>query len=275
MGFLLNLRNLAEPGRTRSNHVEPKTRSEQFGWYEMMSRMRRGTVRLDRALSKLGVASRAEARRLISDGRVRVAGRIVRDPAMLVVPEQRAIVVDGATAAPRPWRTVAFHKPRGVVTTRRDPDGRTTVFDLLDEGSRSLVAVGRLDLASTGLLLLTTDTQLANYLTDPANAIVRRYVVTVRGSLDDDAAERMVNGIDDLHASSVVVHKRSARETHLVVELVEGKNREIRRMLETLGHEVTKLMRVAFGGVELGTLQRGEWREVSRREITSKVKGRR
>jgi 23S rRNA pseudouridine2605 synthase len=233
----------------------------------MMSRMR-GKVRLDRALSKLGAASRAEARRLIQDGRVRVEGQIVRDPATLVVPEERTIAVDGATAAPRSWRTIAFHKPRGVVTTRSDPDGRTTVFDLLDEDLQSLVAVGRLDLASTGLLLLTTDTQLANYLTDPSNAIVRRYIVTVRGPLNDGDGAQMVRGIDGLRASSVVVRKRSARETHLVVELVEGKNREIRRMLESLGHPVTKLMRIAFGGVELGTLQPGDWRAVSRQEVT-------
>jgi len=239
----------------------------------MMSRMARGVVRLDRALSKLGVASRVEARRLIADGRVRVAGKIVRDPAKLVIPEQRTIDVDGAIAAARSWRTIALHKPRGVVTTRRDPAGRTTVFDLLSEDLRTLVAVGRLDLASTGLLLLTSDTQLANHLTDPANAIIRRYVVTVRGSLDDPEADRMLSGIDGLSARSVVIRKRSARETHLIVELVEGKNREIRRMLEALGHPVTKLMRVAFGGVELGELPPGQWRDVRREEI--KVKGRR
>lgn len=123
-------------------------------------------------------------------------------------------------------------------------------------------------MASTGLLLLTTDTQLANYLTDPLNAIVRRYVVTVRGALDDDDAARMTAGIDGLSAKSVVVRKRSARETHLIVELVEGKNREIRRMLESLGHPVTKLIRVAFGRIELGHLQPGEWREVTRAELS-------
>src|SRR6185503_1771419 len=104
--------------------------------------------------------------------------------------------------------------------------------------------------------------------TDPDNAITRRYVVTVRGTIEDAEAERMTAGIDDLRASSVVIRKRSRRETHLIVELVEGKNREIRRMLESLGHPVTKLMRVAFGGVELGRLQPGQWREVSRREVT-------
>jgi len=229
--------------------------------------MRRGTVRLDRAMSKLGVASRAEAQRLVADGRVRLDGRVVRDPSLLVVPERARIVVDGVKPAARAWRTIAFHKPRGVVTTRRDPQGRPTVFAALGDEARSLVAVGRLDLASTGLLLLTSDTQLANRLTDPANAVVRRYVVTVRGAVDDGDAKRMVTGIDGLRARSAIVRKRSTRETHLVIELVEGKNREIRRMLKSLGHEVTKLMRVAFGPIELGRLQPGEFREVRPDEI--------
>jgi 23S rRNA pseudouridine2605 synthase len=233
--------------------------------------VKRGVVRLDRALSKLGVASRAEAKRLIGDGRVRIGGRVVRDPAILVTPELGGITVDGTTATGHGWRTIAFHKPRGVVTTRRDPGGRPTVFDLLGAEAASLVAVGRLDMASTGLLLLTTDTRLANDLTDPENGIVRRYVVTVRGALENADAERMTSGIDGLQARSVVVRKRSSRETHLIVELVEGKNREIRRMLDALGHPVTKLMRVAFGGVELGELQAGEWREVSRQEVTERT----
>ena len=211
--------------------------------------MKRGVVRLDRALSKLGIASRVEAKQMIADGRVRVAGRIVRNAAHLVVPEHAEITVDDAKPASRVWRTIAFHKPKGVVTTRRDPDGRPTVFDVLGDEAGSLVAVGRLDISSTGLLLLTTDTQLANYLTDPSNAIVRRYVVTVRGALQDDDVAQMTAGINGLRARSVVVRKRSTRETHLIVELVEGKNREIRRMLESLEHPVTKLMRVAFGGV--------------------------
>ena len=229
----------------------------------MMSR-----TRLDRALSKLGIASRSEAKQLIADGRVRVAGRVVRDAARFVVPEQDAITVDGAKARRREWRTIAFHKPKGVVTTRHDPDGRPTVFDVLGDAAESLVAVGRLDMASTGLLLLTTDTQLANSLTDPSNSIVRRYITTVRGAFDDEDARRMTDGIDGRRAHSVIVRKRSARETHLIVELVEGKNREVRRMLESLGHPVTKLMRVAFGRVELGQLQPGEWRELRRAEVS-------
>ena len=224
-------------------------------------------VRLDRALSKLGLASRSEARRLIARGRVRVRERVVTDAAHLVAPDASAITVDGAKPRAREWRTIALNKPRGVLTTRRDPGGRRTVFDVLGDAARGLVAVGRLDMASTGLLLLTNDTQLANRLTDPAEGIVRRYVVTVRGAVKDDAAARMMTGIDGLSAKSVVVRKRSARETHLLVELVEGKNREVRRMFDALGHEVTRLMRVAFGPIGLGTLQPGEWRELRRDEL--------
>jgi 23S rRNA pseudouridine2605 synthase len=220
-------------------------------------------VRLDRALSKLGLASRTEARRLIARGRVRIHGRVVIDASHLVALDPGAIAVDGEKPRAREWRTLALNKPRGIITTRRDPEGRRTVFDLVGDTRRGLVAVGRLDMASTGLLLLTNDTQLANRLTDPAEGIVRRYVVTVRGALDDAAAARMVTGIDGLCAKSVVVRKRSARETHLLVELVEGKNREIRRMFDALGHEVTRLMRVAFGPIELGSLQPGEWRELT------------
>ena len=224
-------------------------------------------VRLDRALSKLGLASRSEARRLIEAGAVRLRGKTVKDPARLVVPDRAAIEIAGRTTEAIPWRTLALNKPRGVVTTHRDPEGRKTVFDLLGEEAKGLVTVGRLDMASTGLLLLTTDTQLAAWLTDPVNAIVRRYIVTVRGSVSDDAARKMVEGMGGLRAYSVDILKRSRRETHLRIELTEGKNREIRRLLEAVGHEVTRLLRVSFGGIALGTLQPGRWRETTEHEI--------
>jgi 23S rRNA pseudouridine2605 synthase len=224
-------------------------------------------IRLDRALSKLGLASRRDARSLITEGRVSVRGHVVTDPAFPVVPETARIVVDNVPAARAAWRTIAFHKPRGVVTTKRDPEGRRTVYDVLGEAGRGLVAVGRLDMASTGLLVLTNDTQLANRLTDPENAIPRRYAVTVRGLLTDENVARLTKGIGGLRASGAVVRKRSRRETHLMIELTEGKNREIRRMLQALGHEVTRLLRVAFGPIELGTLQPGDWREIAREEL--------
>jgi len=224
-------------------------------------------VRLDRALSKLRLASRSEARGLIEAGRVTVAGRPVLDPARLVNPDDTAITVDGRRPSSRPWRTIAFHKPRGIVTTKRDPQGRRTVFDALGSHAQGLVAIGRLDLASTGLLLCTTDTRLANWLTDPANAIVRRYVVTARGAVSDEKVQRMEAGLEGVRAERVHVRKRSRRETHVIVELAEGKNREIRRLFTSVGHEVTRLLRVAFGGIELGSLQPGQWREVSREEV--------
>ena len=143
------------------------------------------------------------------------------------------------------------------------------MFDLLGDAAASLVAVGRLDLATTGLLILTTDTQLANRLADPEAGFVRRYVVTVRGMLSDESAARMVDGIDGLRASRVTIRKRSKRETHLLVELTEGKNREIRRLCEAIGQEVTALKRIAFGGLELGSLRPGEWREVTRQELAA------
>ena len=225
--------------------------------------MKKGRVPLERALSKLGLASRTEARALVREGRVAVDGRPVTDPLFEVVPERARIEIDGRHAErPRPV-TVLLHKPRGVVTTRSDPEGRPTVYGCLEGLDAHVVPVGRLDAATSGLLLLTNDTRFADWVTDPKNEVPRVYLVTVRGELSDDQAregERLVAG-------SVTVRKRSKRETHLVVELTEGKNREIRRMLAAVGHEVTKLKRVSFGGLELGDLPPGKWREVGEEEL--------
>ncbi len=216
-------------------------------------------VALNRALSKLGVLSRSEATRAICDGRVSVNGRIVRDPGHPVVPERVQVSVDAVARRRARWRAIVFHKPRGVVTTRRDPQGRPTVFDVLGEAGRDLIAVGRLDLASTGLLLLTSDTQLANWVTDPVNAVPRVYLVTVRGEITPGAAR-------ELPAPSIVL-KSSKRESHLTVELREGRNREIRRMFDAIGHEVTRLRRVKLGGLDLRDLPPGTWREATREEL--------
>jgi 23S rRNA pseudouridine2605 synthase len=234
-----------------------------------------GRVPLNRALSKLGIASRAEATRLILDGRVEIDGRPARDPDALVVPERISVTIDGSTRSRAAWRLLILHKPRGVVTTRRDPQGRPTVFDLIDRAGGHLVAVGRLDLATSGLLLLTTDTRLADWLTDPANRVERVYTVTVRGAVSDEAVSRMMAGVkvdrERLAADAIDVRKRSGRETHLVVRLTEGRNREVRRLFEAEGHEVTRLRRVAFGGFTLGTLRPGEWKDVSREELLQAI----
>jgi len=222
-------------------------------------------IPLNRALSKLGVLSRAQAAEAIRAGRVRVGGRLVRDPLTLVVPERADIDLDGGRARKAAWRTILFHKPRGVVTTRTDPEGRPTVYDVLGDAGRGLIAVGRLDLATTGLLLLTSDTQLAAWLTDPANAVPRLYVVTVRGRVTDDDLASLTGDITR--------RKVSNRESHLMVELREGKNRQVRRMFAAIGHEVTALKRVRFGGLDLGTLLPGAFREILHRDIAKAFPG--
>jgi 23S rRNA pseudouridine2605 synthase len=232
-------------------------------------RYKPGHVALERALSKLGAASRTEAQRLVRDGQVTVNGRVVRDPLAAVSPERDDLQVAGSRAARKTWHTVAFHKPRGTVTTRRDPEGRTTVFDVLGDAAEGLVAVGRLDFASSGLLLLTNDTRLAERLTNPSNRVRRSYMVTVRGEVTDESCGRLEAGVEGLRAERVTVRKRSHRETHLAVDLTEGKNREIRRLFTAIGHEVTRLLRVSFGPVELGTLAPGEWRVVTEAEVLS------
>ncbi len=230
-------------------------------------------VPLNRALSKLGILSRSDAVAAIRDGRVRINGRVVRDPLALVTPETARVEIDGVAKQREAWRTLLFHKPRGVVTTHRDPNERRTIYDVLGDAGRGLVAVGRLDMATSGLLLLTTDTKLADWITDPANEVARVYVLTVRGKVTGDEAARLRIGIsiggERLIARDVVIRKASSRETHLVVELREGRNREVRRMFDAIGHEVTRLKRVKLGGLELGTLEPGEWREVSRSEIAA------
>jgi 23S rRNA pseudouridine2605 synthase len=231
----------------------------------------RGEVTLERALSKLGLATRSEARALIAAGRVAVDGRATRDPLQPVVPERAAIRIDGQPRRRPDPVTIALHKPRGVVTTRRDPQGRPTVYDLLTDLDAHVIPVGRLDLATSGLLLMTNDTRLADWLTDPANAVPRIYLVTVRGRVSEDAIARLLRGVRDrgehLRARSVVLRKASARESHLVVEVVEGRNREVRRLMEAIDHEVTALRRVQFGDIRLSGIAPGQWRRLSRGEI--------
>jgi 23S rRNA pseudouridine2605 synthase len=232
---------------------------------------RSGEVSLERALSKLGLASRAEARELIRAGRVSVDGRVVRNAGLAVVPERVRITIDGAARRRARPLVVLLHKPRGFVVTRSDPQGRPTVGSLVAEAPERVVPVGRLDLASTGLLLLTSDTRLGDWLADPRNAVPRRYAVTVRGELTDAGAAALREGVRErgelLRATAVTVRKRSRRETHLLLELTEGRNREVRRLLSRLGHEVTRLARVGFGGLELGELRPGRWRVVGAAEL--------
>lgn len=239
---------------------------------------------LERALSKLGLASRSEARALILAGRVTVNGQSATDPNARVTPERLAIAIDAVPQArARTALTIALHKPRGYVTTRSDPEGRKTVYDLLVDVPERVVPVGRLDLATSGLLILTNDTQFANWLTDPTHKIPRVYLVVVEGRVTPDTAARLERGIavdlsrrsasgakadgETLAAATAEVRKASGKESHLVVTLTEGRNREIRRLFEAVDHPVTRLRRVQFGGLALGDLPPGAWRTLPATEV--------
>lgn len=226
---------------------------------------------LVRALSKLGLASRSEAVQLVADGRVHVDGVRVTRPGLPVVPERIQITIDGHAASPSAPLTIAFHKPRGVVTTRRDPDGRPTVYDYLQDVPSRVIPVGRLDWATSGLLLLTSDTRLAEALTNPATGVARVYLVTVRGRVEAPALDRLRAGVEDagewLKPAHVEAEKCSGRESLLRLTLTEGRNREVRRLCAAVGHDVTRLRRVQFGTIALGTLPVGQWRDVTAAEL--------
>jgi 23S rRNA pseudouridine2605 synthase len=242
------------------------------------SALKKGQVPLERALSKLGLASRTVAREWIRAGRVSVNGQVRRQALYPVSPERARIEIDGAPVAGAGPRSFLLHKPRGVVTTRADEKGRATVFSLLPPAAGLILhAVGRLDWATSGLLILTNDTKLSAWLTDPLNRVPRVYLVSVRGELGEADLERMEKGIvvegEKLRADRAVLRKASGKESHLTLELAQGKNREIRRMLAALGHEVTRLKRVSFGGLELGELGPGEFRELSEQELDQAFPG--
>ncbi len=188
------------------------------------------------------------------------------------------VLVDDQRIGGLTKRLVLFHKPRGLVTTHRDELGRSTIFDVLPAELHTLRAVGRLDQATSGLLLLTNDTALLNRFTDPANRVPRLYLVTVRGKVTEDAMQRARSGLMDgdewLKCEAVTIRKRSGRESHLVVTLVRGKNREIRRLFRSLGHEVTKLRRTQFGPFNLGTLPVGGWKDIPIDQALEAMEGR-
>lgn len=231
-----------------------------------------GTVPLARALSKLGLASRTQTEGWIAAGRLSVNGRVIKDPKFAVVPERDRFALDGNVLQQLQPRTcIALHKPRGYVTTRSDEKGRKTVFDLLPQELHNLHAVGRLDMHTSGLLLMTNDTKLSSYLTDPVNAIPRDYLVSVDGKVSDATLQQMLTGIEEdgelLKASAVSARKLSGRESHLLITLHEGKNRELRRLCKGVGHEVNKLKRIAFGAVQLGELPSGGHRALTADEL--------
>ena len=223
-------------------------------------------VTLDRLFSKFGLASRSTAQEWISAGRVRINQRVVRNADTWVVWPGDNISLDERPIQPSVPRFILFHKPKGVVTTHQDEKGRKTIFDVLPPELKTLHAVGRLDQATSGLLLLTNDTALSSYLTDPTNKVPRRYLVTVRGEVTEATRLDSLAGLTDegdlLQCENVTIQKSSGRESHLDVTLTEGKNREIRRLFKALGHEVIRLRRIQYGPFRIDDLSPGAWREV-------------
>jgi 23S rRNA pseudouridine2605 synthase len=229
-------------------------------------------VRLQVFLARAGVASRRASEELIRDGRVHVNGRPVTEQGTKVDPATDRVVVDGKPVALRKPVWIALHKPRGYVTTRDDPSGRRTVYDLLPTELHHLFHVGRLDRQSEGLLLLTNEGEVANRLLHPRYGIEKEYVATIEGAPTHDSLDALVEGVDvdgeTLRADMVEVLASTDREhSRLRLVLREGRYREVRRMLEAVGHPVAKLVRRRFGPILLGKLRRGEWRELTQQEL--------
>lgn len=231
--------------------------------------------RIAKRLARAGVCSRREAERMIADGRVAVDGETLTSPAISVTRDAR-ITVDGKPVAKaertRLWR---FHKPRGVLTTHRDPEGRPTVFDGLPKALGRLISVGRLDYNSEGLLLLTNDGGLARRLELPSGGWVRRYRVRAFGKIDAKRLEALAAGIsiDGVNYGPIQCGIESQRgdNSWLALSLREGKNREIRRVMEHLGLTVNRLIRIGFGPFALARLAPGAIEEVPAKAIAEKL----
>lgn len=227
--------------------------------------------RIAKRLARIGIASRREVERMIEAGRIGVDGKIITSPALNVTASQ-ILTVDsqpvGAAEEARVWR---YHKSAGTLTTNRDPKGRPTIFEKLPLELPRVVTIGRLDFNTEGLLLLTNDGELARHLELPANAWLRHYRVRVYGKIEPAKLKALANGITIAGVSYEPIKaelepgKNEGANQWLAVTLREGKNREIRKVMEHLGLQVTRLIRVTYGPFQLGKLARGGVEEVPRR----------
>lgn len=229
-----------------------------------------GEVRIQKLLSRAGLASRREAERLLVQGRVRVNGRVVTTLGTRVDPDRDRVELDGRAVEPEPLRWVAYHKPAGTLTTTDDPQGRETVYDRLPDEVSGLGYVGRLDLDTEGLLLLSNDGDVVHRLLHPSYEVEREYRAEVEGTPRTETFERLERGVrlDDGPAfASRAWLEREGPPAVVGVVLREGRKREVRRLLEAVGYPVRRLVRVRFGPVELGALPLGAWRELTVDEI--------
>lgn len=231
--------------------------------------------RIAKVLARSGVCSRREAERWIEAGRVTLNGEVLTSPA-INVNDQDKIFVDGKPL-PRaePIRAWRYNKPRGLVTTHSDPEGRPTVFADLPKDLPRVVSIGRLDINSEGLLLLTNDGQLSRLLELPATGWVRRYRVRVFGRVTPEDLQRLVRGvtIDGVRyeASEATIQHQTKDNSWVLVGLKEGKNREVKRMMESIGCKVNRLIRISYGPFQLGNLESGAVEEIKTRSLAEQL----
>ncbi len=233
--------------------------------------------RIAKVLARAGVCSRRDAEKMIAEGRVKVDGAVLASPALNVTPANR-IEVDGKPLPQaEPVRLWLYHKPAALVTSHKDPQGRPTVFANLPKGLPRVISVGRLDYNSEGLLLLTNDGGLARRLELPSNGWLRKYRARVFQQPMPDTIKQLARGvtIDNVEYGPIDVEVERAKgdNTWLVVGLREGKNREIRRALEHFGHQVSRLIRVAYGPFQLGLLPPGAAKEVPPKVVREQLGG--
>jgi len=222
---------------------------------------------LERVLSKAGIGSRTEARRWIAGGRVRVNGRVVKNPDQWVDLEQDRVAFDGKPVRKAEQTYLLLYKPKGYLTTYRDPQGRPTIYDLFPERDRYLFPVGRLDLETSGLLILTNDTAFAERMTNPDYKVPKTYLVKASRVLSDEQLARLRDGIElrDGPSRPAIVNRVSANKFEITIS--EGRNRQVRRMVEALDAKVLKLVRVAIGPIRIGDLAIGKSRELTKEEL--------
>jgi len=225
-------------------------------------------------LARAGVCSRRDAERLIADGRVKLNGKVLDTPAVKVKARDKVQVDGRLIGEAEPTRLWRYHKPSGLVTTHRDPAGRATVFQHLPADLPRVISVGRLDLTSEGLLLLTNDGALARRLELPSNGWLRRYRARAFGRVGQAELDRLKDGItvDGVRYGPIEARlERAAANAWITLSLSEGKNREVRRVLEALGLKVNRLIRIAYGPFQLGTLAPGAVEEIPRKVLKEQL----
>jgi pseudouridine synthase len=228
---------------------------------------------IDRVLSKAGIGSRTDARSWIGAGRVAVNGRVIRTPDHWVDLDRDRVTLDGRPLAAKEKAYVLLYKPTGYLTTYRDPEGRPTVYDLVADVEGWLAPVGRLDLDTSGLLILTNDNDFADRVMSPEGKVPKTYLVKTSSVLSDEALDELRRGVtlsDGPTLPAKVVRIRdSATSTFLEITITEGRNRQVRRMIEAAGSRVRKLVRIAIGPLRIGDLQIGKWRLLTPAEVAA------